>query len=106
MNILVNGKIDLVKSFDRQFKTKDAAMAKHFLSHLPQSEWPYVCMFCGKHMQARSDLAKHFKTSLHANDPRIPKPGSADWLSILQQSQVREWPPKTKEIPIGKLTFS
>ena len=56
-------------------------------------------------MQARSDLTKHFKTSLHANDPRIPQQGTADWLSILQQSQVREWPPKSKGILVGKSNF-
>jgi hypothetical protein len=27
---------------------------KHLLSHRPKSEWPWVCLFCGRHFQVRS----------------------------------------------------
>ena len=73
-------------------KTK---MPKHLLSHLPQSDWPFVCLFCGKHHQAKSDLPKHWKTGLHANNPQIPKSGTPEFNTLLKKSQVIDpWPPK------------
>ena len=48
-------------------------------------------------MQCKADLPKHFKTSLHANDPRIPKPGTPEWDNLINQSQVTECPTKSKE---------
>ena len=70
-----------------------ALIAKHLLSHLPQSEWPFVCLFCGKHMQAKCDLPKHWKTGLHVKTS-IPEPGTPEFDTLLKNSQVIEWPPK------------
>ena len=34
------------------FGTKNP-IKKHLLSHRPQNEWPFVCLFCGKYFQVR-----------------------------------------------------
>ena len=78
---------------NKPFKVKNN-LQKHLLTHLPQSEWPFVCLFCGKHMQAKSDLPKHFSTPKHVIDPRIPKTGTIEWEKLMKKSQVMEWPPK------------
>ena len=76
-----------------------ARIAKHLLSHLPQSEWPFVCLFCGKHMQDKSDLPKHWRTGVHANNPQIPKPGTPEFNTLLKNSQVIDpWPPKIRDL--------
>ena len=62
---------------------------KHLLSHRPEEEWPYVCLFCGKHMQANHDLAKHLVTKQHANDPRIPKVRTPEWKELMKRSEVQ-----------------
>ena len=34
-------------------------------------------------MQAKGDIPKHWQTSKHINDPRIPKPGTPEWTVAL-----------------------
>ena len=65
-----------------------AAIKKHLLTHRPESEWPYICEFCGKRFQAKGDLPKHFVTSQHRDDPRVPKPGTPEWQIVLDRSAV------------------
>ena len=65
-----------------------AAIKKHLLTHRPESEWPYICEFCGKRFQAKGDLPKHFVTAQHRDDPRVPKPGSPEWQIVLDRSAV------------------
>ena len=65
-----------------------AAIKKHLLTHRPESEWPYICEFCGKRFQAKGDLPKHFVTTQHREDPRVPKPGTAEWQIVLDRSAV------------------
>ena len=31
--------------------TNKMPIKKHLLSHRPKSEWPWVCLFCGRHFQ-------------------------------------------------------
>ena len=31
--------------------TNKNPIKKHLLSHRPKSEWPWVCLFCGRHFQ-------------------------------------------------------
>ena len=69
------------KSFDTIWPLR-----KHLLSHRPEHEWPYVCLFCGQHSQARADLPKHFKSSKHINDFRIPKQGTPAWEDLMAKS--------------------
>ena len=69
------------KSFDTIWPLR-----KHLLSHRPRHEWPYVCLFCGQHSQARADLPKHFKSSKHINDSRIPKQGTPAWDDLMAKS--------------------
>ena len=33
--------------------TNKNPIKKHLLSHRPKSEWPWVCLFCGRHFQVR-----------------------------------------------------
>jgi hypothetical protein len=61
-------------------------LRKHLLSHRPKHEWPYVCLFCGQHCQARADLPKHFRSSKHINDSRIPKQGTPAWDDLMAKS--------------------
>ena len=61
-------------------------LRKHLLSHRPRHEWPYICLFCGQHSQARADLPKHFKSSKHINDSRIPKQGTPAWDDLMAKS--------------------
>ena len=63
-------------------------LRKHLLSHRPKHEWPYVCLFCGQHCQARADLPKHFRSSKHINDSRIPKPGTTAWNELMKKSKI------------------
>ena len=65
-----------------------AAIKKHLLSHRPETDWPYECPFCFKRFQAKGDLPKHFFTSQHKEDPRIPPPGSLEWHQLLNQCCV------------------
>jgi len=65
-----------------------AAIRKHLLSHRPETEWPFHCVFCFKRFQARGDLPKHFNTYRHRNDPRIPEVGTDAWRQLLEQCSV------------------
>jgi hypothetical protein len=74
-----------------------AAIKKHLLSHRPETDWPYECPFCFKRFQAKGDLPKHFFTSQHKNDPRIPAPGSLEWHQLLNSCCViPDWVMPTK----------
>ena len=92
---------DVVQNSDGKFPCPDCdkpfgsrgALPKHLLSHLPQKEWPFVCLYCGKHMQAKNDLPKHWKTSVHAKHS-IPEPGTSEYNELMANSLVIEWPPK------------
>ena len=64
------------------------AIKKHLLSHRPKSEWPFECPLCKQRFQAKGDLPKHFFTSVHKGDKRIPKVGSPKWHNILEQSCI------------------
>jgi hypothetical protein len=61
-------------------------LPKHLLSHRPKNQWPFVCLFCGQTFQARADLPKHFKTSKHNNDSRIPKQDTPAWVEMIAKS--------------------
>ena len=71
-----------------KFLTSQGAIAKHLLSHRPREQWPFRCEFCGQQFQAKSDLPKHWQTSKHANDPRIPKPNTPAYRDVLQRSEI------------------
>lgn len=62
------------------------AIKKHLLSHRPKSEWPFACPLCQQTFQSRTDLPKHFFTSVHKNDPRVPQKGSEAWFAIIDSS--------------------
>ena len=65
-----------------------SAIKKHLLSHRPKSEWPFECPLCGQKFQAKGDLPKHFHTSVHKNDKRVPEFGTPAWFQIIDQSCV------------------
>ena len=65
-----------------------AAIRKHLLSHRPESEWPFHCIFCFKRFQAKGDLPKHFFTYRHRHDPRIPEVGTDAWRQLLELCSV------------------
>lgn len=70
-----------------------AAVAKHLLSHRPEEQWPYQC-HCGKYFQAKGDIPKHWKTSKHLNDPKIPPDGSPEWRALLDATErfkLQQW---------------
>ena len=46
------GKFFCPEKCGKFFGTKHP-IKKHLLSHRPQNEWPFVCLFCGKHFQVR-----------------------------------------------------
>ena len=46
------GKFFCPENCGKSFGTKNP-IKKHLLSHRPQSEWPFVCLFCGKYFQVR-----------------------------------------------------
>ena len=71
--------------------TNKGAIPKHLLSHRPENQWPFQCLFCNKRFQARADLPKHFKTSKHIGDPRIPKCGTEEWKELMRRSEVVPW---------------
>ncbi len=85
-----NANIECPEGCGKKF-TNRAAIRKHLLSHRPESEWPYACLFCDKRFQARADLPKHFKTSKHINDPNIPKQGTPAWIELMQRSEIIPW---------------
>ena len=82
--------------------TEKHAIKKHLLSHRPEHEWPFVCLFCGKHMQTNFDLAKHLKTKLHVNDSRIPKAGTPEWKALIKRSEVLSLISTTQEAEISE----
>ena len=91
-----NSHFDCPEGCGKKLASK-SAIKKHLLSHRPQHEWPFRCEFCGKHFQARADLPKHYHTSVHKNDPRIPPEGSSEWHALLKRAKVINWDPsKTK----------
>ena len=61
-------------------------LPKHLLCHRPENEWPFVCLLCGKHTQAKSDLSNHLESKIHKNDSRIPKKGTPAWIEMLEKS--------------------
>ena len=71
-----------------KFLTTQSAIAKHLLSHRPREQWPFRCEFCGQQFQAKSDLPKHWHTSKHANDPRIPQPNTQAYRDVLSRSEI------------------
>ena len=46
------GKFFCPEKCGKFFGTKHP-IKKHLLSHRPQTEWPFLCLFCGKHFQVR-----------------------------------------------------
>ena len=64
------------------------SIPKHLLSHRPKSQWPYFCPLCKKHFQALADVPKHFKTSQHINDPRIPELGTPEWDELMKSCKI------------------
>ena len=61
-------------------------LPKHLLCHRPENEWPFVCLFCGKHSQAKSDLIVHIVSKIHKNDSRVPKKDTPAWTEMLEKS--------------------
>ena len=45
-----NGKFFCPEKCGKWYSTK-MPIKKHLLSHRPKSEWPWVCLFCGRHFQ-------------------------------------------------------
>ena len=80
-----SGKFFCPENCGKSFPVKHY-LRKHLLSHRPKHEWPYVCLFCGQHSQARADLPKHFKSSKHINDSRIPRQGTPAWDDLMAKS--------------------
>ena len=80
-----SGKFFCPENCGKFFGTK-APFYKHLLAHRPKSEWPFVCLFCGQTFQARADLPKHFRTTKHSNDSRIPKQGTPAWVEMISKS--------------------
>ena len=80
-----SGKFFCPENCGKSFPVKHY-LRKHLLSHRPKHEWPYVCLFCGQHSQARADLPKHFRSSKHINDSRIPKQGTPAWDDLMAKS--------------------
>jgi Zinc finger, C2H2 type len=64
------------------------AIKKHLLSHRPKSEWPVACPLCQQRFQAKGDLPKHFFTSIHKNDKRVPEMKSKAWFDLINTSYV------------------
>ena len=62
---------------------------KHILSHKPEHHWPFVCLACGKHLQAKSDLVKHLQTKQHVEDSRIPKAGTQEFKEFIKRSNIQ-----------------
>ena len=52
--------------------TKSGAK-NHLLCHIPSSQWPWKCKFCGMCFRQKCDICRHFDTSKHKNDPNVPK---------------------------------
>ena len=71
-----------------KFLTCKSAIAKHLLSHRPREQWPYKCEFCKMKFQAKSDLPKHWNTSKHLGDPRIPLPNTPEYTKVLTRSEI------------------
>ena len=71
-----------------KYLTCKSAIAKHLLSHRPREQWPYKCEFCGMQFQAKSDLPKHWNTSKHLGDPRIPLPNTPQYTEVLTRSEI------------------
>ena len=71
-----------------KFYTNKSALKKHKLSHVPEHEWPFICLFCGKYFQSRADLPKHFMSLKHKDDSRIPDQGTPQWDELLKRSEV------------------
>ena len=71
-----------------KFYTGKGALKKHMLSHMPEHEWPFICLFCGKYFQAKSDLPKHFLSLRHKGDSRIPVQGTPQWNELMKRSEV------------------
>jgi len=71
-----------------KYLTCKSAIAKHLLSHRPREQWPYKCEFCGMQFQAKSDLPKHWNTSKHLGDPRIPLPNTPEYTEVLTRSEI------------------
>ncbi len=44
--------------------------------------------FCGMQFQAKSDLPKHWNTSKHLGDPRIPLPNTPEYTEVLTRSEI------------------
>ena len=82
-----NGKVPCPENCGKLLSS-EFAIKKHILSHRPETEWPYVCLFCGKHLQARSDLPKHFQTNQHKYDIRIPEQGTPEFEDLMKRSEV------------------
>ena len=45
-----NGKFFCPEKCGKWYTSK-MPIKKHLLSHRPKSEWPWVCLFCGRHFQ-------------------------------------------------------
>ena len=82
-----------------------SGIKKHMLTHVPQSEWPYSCVLCGKRMQARQDVAKHLKTKVHAND-NVPMEGSKEWNDLLYHDKEEAYEQPKKRQKVEKQTFT
>ena len=54
------------------------AMKKHLLSHRPKHTWPWYCEYCDEKFQAKGDIPRHWMTTTHKDDPKVPKAGSTE----------------------------
>ena len=62
-----NGKFFCPEECGKWYTSK-MPIKKHLLSHRPKSEWPWVCLFCGRHFQVRSlKISSSVKMSLFIN---------------------------------------
>ena len=59
------------------------AMKKHLLSHRPKHTWPWYCEYCDEKFQAKGDIPRHWMTTKHKDDPKVPKAGSTEWHAAL-----------------------
>ena len=64
------------------------ALKKHLLSHRPKETWPWYCEFCDEKFQAKTDIPRHWMTSKHKDDPKVPKAGSTEWTAILDRAST------------------
>ena len=50
--VVTCGKFFCPEKCGKFFETKNP-IKKHLLSHRPETDWPFICLFCGKYFQVR-----------------------------------------------------